>query len=389
MSDTRGPEYEDGEETVALPEAAPEPVPDDTTDFFVEAGAEQEAAVAEPARPRARLLPMWILLAAVVLVGVAWAVSDRYFGENGGVESVPLITAEDTPVKVRPADPGGVEVLDRDKYVYKSLTDDEPDAESVLPPPEEPMQRPSAEVSEAEALADPAQSVEPIEPVEESVAEVIEAAPEPVRPEELDVAALEPPEMQQQETEQEMDEAAEPRVETQPAELPEPATPEAEELLDAVAPEPEIVEAEPVPAPEPEPVPAPEPEPVPAPEPEPVPEPEPALEPEPEPEPALEPEAKVAPAATETVTAIVDGPGFMVQVGATQNEAAAGEGLERLAKKHEAILGTLDAVVVRADLGDKGVWYRMRVGPLATRGEADDVCGQLKAVDVGCYVVAN
>ncbi len=367
MSDTRGPEYEDGEETVAPPGAAPEPVPGDTTDFFVE--AEAEAVVTEEARPRARLLPMWILLAAVVLVGVAWAVSDRYFDESGGVESVPLITAEETPVKVRPADPGGVEVLDRDKYVYKSLTDDEPDAESLLPPPEEPMQRPSVEVSEAEALVDPA------EPAEESMAEVIEAAPEPARPEEPDVAAVAPQEMQHQETEQEMEEAAEPVVKNLPAELPEPATPEAEELLDAVTPEPKIVEAEPVPAPEPEPEP----------------------ESAPEPEPAPESEAKAAPAAAETVTettaettaATVDGPGFMVQVGSTQNEAAAGEELERLAKKHAALLGALDTVVVRADLGDKGVWYRMRVGPFAARDEANDVCGQLKAVDVGCYVVAN
>ena len=328
MSDTRGPEYGDGKETVAASEAAPE----ETADIFVEP---------EHTRPRARLLPMWILLAAVILVGVAWAVSERYLGESGGgPDSVPLITAKETPVKVRPDEPGGVDVPDRDKYVYKSLTDEEPDSEQLLPAPEEPMERPSVEVSE------------------------IEAPPEPVHPEELSVAAVEPP----LELETEVEEAVEQVVETAVALVEKPEVPaqQPQELLDAVTPEPE-----PAPEPIPEPEPTPEPEPVPTPEPEPAP----IFEPEPEPEPAAAP--------------IAAGSGFMVQVGATKNETAAQEGLARLAKQQAKILAALGTAVVRADLGDKGIWYRMRVGPLATRAEADDVCGQLKVVDVGCYVVAN
>ncbi len=347
MSDTRGPEYGDGEETVAASEAAPE----ETADIFVEP---------EHTRPRARLLPMWILLAAVILVGVAWAVSERYLGESGGgPDSVPLITAKETPVKVRPDEPGGVDVPDRDKYVYKSLTDEEPDSEQLLPAPEEPMERPSVEVSEIEAPPEQAVSGEP---AEESTAEAVEEAPEPVHPEELSVAAVEPP----LELETEVEEAVEQVVETAVALVEKPEVPaqQPQELLDAVTPEPE-------PAPEP----IPEPEPTPEPEPVPTPEPEPAPIFEPEPEPAAAP--------------IAAGSGFMVQVGATKNETAAQEGLARLAKQQAKILAALGTAVVRADLGDKGIWYRMRVGPLATRAEADDVCGQLKVVDVGCYVVAN
>ena len=120
-------------------------------------------------------------------------------------------------------------------------------------------------------------------------------------------------------------------------------------------------------------------------------EPEPAPEPTPEPkaEPATEAKTKAAAAPKQKATVSAGNSAFMVQIGASQNEKAAGESLARLAKKHPKILGSLDVVVVRADLGDKGVWYRMRVGPFAARGDAGTVCGQLKAVDVGCFVVAN
>jgi cell division protein FtsN len=358
MSDTRGPEYEGSEPSLAPPEAAPEA----TEDVFVE--AEAELVGSEDARPRARLLPMWILLAAIILVGVAWAVSDRYFGESSDGQSVPLITAEETPVKVRPEEPGGVDVPDRDKYVYKSLTDKEPDAEQLLPPPEEPMERPTVEVTEIEAP--PPESAEPAGLAEESVAEVVEEAPDPGSPDELAVVAVAPPDIQEEVLVEDVEpvvEAPAPRVDA-----PEAPIQQAEDLLDKVTLEPEPV---------PEPAPEPPSESVLVSEPE----------PEPEPAPVPEPEAKIEAKAAPSLSA--DNPGFMVQVGATQNEAAAGDGLTRFAKQHPSILAAFGTIVVRADLGDKGVWYRMRVGPFATRAEAAGVCGQLKAVDVGCYVVAN
>ncbi|MBR45044.1 MAG: hypothetical protein CMM31_00860, partial [Rhodospirillaceae bacterium] len=131
MSDTREPEFEpvrEGQAPAQTPAAE-----------IVE--GEAGAMPPEEIRPRARLLPMWILIAAVVVVGVAWALSDRYFGEPETAEAdLPLVTAQEAPVKVRPEEPGGVDVPDRDKYVYKSLTEEEPDAEQLLPPPEEPME---------------------------------------------------------------------------------------------------------------------------------------------------------------------------------------------------------------------------------------------------------
>ena len=318
MSDTREPDFEalDGE-------AAEIPAAD--------------------SRPRARLLPMWILIAAVGIVGVAWAMSERYFGESEGNKVVPLVTAEEMPVKVRPEEPGGVDVPDRDKYVYKSLTDDEPEAEQWLPPPEEPMQRPPVEVAKI-----PAPEMVTETPDLGSEQATLDA-PEPPPPSELGVAELAAAE--QSSAPVEAAEAAEESTADAGQMVEEAAQVViAEEALEAPI---EIVEADDA-----------------------------ALS-----EPPPDAEAPAAPVQSAALSA--DSPGFLVQIGATKNEAAANGEFARLAKKHPEVLSGLGSIVIRADLGDKGVWYRMRIGPFATRGEAGGVCGQLKAVDIGCFVVAN
>jgi cell division protein FtsN len=36
-------------------------------------------------------------------------------------------------------------------------------------------------------------------------------------------------------------------------------------------------------------------------------------------------------------------------------------------------------MVQKADLGSKGTWYRLRVGPIDNKGAADKLCSQLKS----------
>ena len=58
---------------------------------------------------------------------------------------------------------------------------------------------------------------------------------------------------------------------------------------------------------------------------------------------------------------------FRIQLGAFRTRAKAtrhGQGLQR---KHHGLLGRLDMVVVRVDLGSKGIFYRLRAGPFANR----------------------
>ena len=321
MSDTRGPDFEEVEDQILheTPDPSAQEVP------------------AEATRPRARLLPMWILIAAVVIVGVAWAMSERYFSEADVTASVPLVTAEETPVKVRPEESGGVDVPDRDKYVYKSLTDEEPEAEQLLPPPEEPMERPPIEVVEV-AASEPAPEV--MAEVEDAAMETATGqAPAPPPLDELVVAEVATP-------------MAEAEFMKEEAAVDEPSVEPSVEMVAAIEEAPKATEPEAAPAPAPEP--------------------------------------EISSAVPEQNASLrADSGRFLVQIGAAQNEAAANGEIARLAKKHPNILSLLSGIVIRADLGDKGVWYRMRVGPFATRGDANGVCGQLKAVNVGCFVVAN
>ena len=68
-------------------------------------------------------------------------------GQDGGAESlVPLIKAENKPIKVRPEKPGGMEVPNQDKLVYSRMNPGErpPPVEKLLPLPETPVAKPSA-----------------------------------------------------------------------------------------------------------------------------------------------------------------------------------------------------------------------------------------------------
>ena len=43
-------------------------------------------------------------------------------------------------------------------------------------------------------------------------------------------------------------------------------------------------------------------------------------------------------------------------------------------------------MVVRADLGAKGIYYRLRLGGFENQSEAQGVCGKLKSRGVSCFV---
>lgn len=76
-----------------------------------------------------------------------------------------------------------------------------------------------------------------------------------------------------------------------------------------------------------------------------------------------------------------------VQIAATKDEPSARAEFARLQKAHADLLGNLSATVVKADLGDKGVFYRIQAGPIADKAQADKLCAQLKPLGIGCIVV--
>ena len=96
--------------------------------------------------------------------------------------------------------------------------------------------------------------------------------------------------------------------------------------------------------------------------------------------------ASAASAPTATKATGKAGQGYMIQLSAVRNEANAKSEWARLVKKHADVLAGLELVIQRADLGAKGVFYRVRGGWFANRGEAKAICNELAKRNVGCLI---
>ncbi len=81
--------------------------------------------------------------------------------------------------------------------------------------------------------------------------------------------------------------------------------------------------------------------------------------------------------------------GYLVQVSSQRNEADAQASYRALQSKFPAVLGSRSPVIKRADLGDKGVYYRAMVGPFGSSDEASQFCGSLKTAGGQCVVQRN
>jgi outer membrane biosynthesis protein TonB len=234
----------------------------------------------EDARPRFRGLVaglIALLAIGVFAVGMWFAYQQglRQASVGGEAMNVPLIHADERPTKVKPENPGGMEVPDRDKLIY---TQKHPAVEHLLPPPEKPMPRPTAA---------------PQSPAAPSV-----APPPPTA-----AATVQPTQPQQL--------AAKPSAQTPSAPIG-PAKPTA---------------------------------------------------------------AQEARASTH---------GTRIQLGSVRGEEAARQEWERIKRANADLLASVSATPTRADLGEKGVFYRIQTAPLT---DADRICGELKRRNVGCIIV--
>jgi sporulation related protein len=81
--------------------------------------------------------------------------------------------------------------------------------------------------------------------------------------------------------------------------------------------------------------------------------------------------------------------GYVVQVSAQRSKADAEASFRSLQDKFPIQLGGRTAIVQRADLGAKGIYYRAMVGPFASAGDAGQFCGRFKAAGGQCIVQRN
>tara|TARA_R110000868_G_scaffold877_14_gene6631 strand:+ start:14583 stop:15395 length:813 start_codon:yes stop_codon:yes gene_type:complete len=94
----------------------------------------------------------------------------------------------------------------------------------------------------------------------------------------------------------------------------------------------------------------------------------------------------VAPATTTKTAPVASSAaaGYVVQLAAFRDEPSARDAFRKLQGKYPS-LTLLDADIQRADLGDKGIYYRLRAGYLS-KTDAQTLCADLEGKGQACFV---
>jgi hypothetical protein len=116
---------------------------DDRTDDFELVGDEREADYPSPSDRRVPTIALTMLVMALFAGGLwfAYHLGARH-APGGGGAGVPLIRADRTPDKVKPAEPGGMKIPDQNVSLYNEKPGIS-SIETLLPPPEKPLPRPA------------------------------------------------------------------------------------------------------------------------------------------------------------------------------------------------------------------------------------------------------
>ncbi len=257
-------------------------------DEFSPQGRDLRATLRTPSSRRGGFRWLTSVIAAITLVlfGVATWYAYVLGIRAGSGDQPPLIRADKKPEKVRPEQPGGMNVPHQDKTVYDRVAPEngEKQVEQMLPPPEEPVARPK-EPSAPPAAAAP-------------------SAPAETKTPETKAAEAKTPEQKPSGKK-----AAEPKAASSST-------------------------------------------------------------------PAAPPSAAEKPAG-----------GYRVQLAALESEEAAAQTIARLKSSHADLLRDLPLTIQRADLGAKGIYYRVQSAPVGDGAAAKALCESLRGRNVGCLIV--
>ena len=268
-----------------------------------------------------------LLFAGLIFYAYSWGTSDPDPGE------LPVIAAPSGVEKEPATNPGGMEVPYQDSMVLNPRAEQGDDVERLLPPPEEPQPRETAQQpAGASAQSTAGEETQPADPDAQPGA--------PAAGGQEDVAT------QGATTSDVIEETAVPERPT--PEMQEPGT-----LAEQQA-EPEAEPAETA-----------------------------TTEPEPQPEVAEEEATPEAPAAAATSGS------FVIQLASASNRDAVAGAWASMQQRHPEQLGNLQLHIEEADLGDRGVFYRLQAGPVSSREAADSLCAALQAQQQDCLVRAR
>jgi cell division septation protein DedD len=274
------------------------------------------------------------LLGAIALGG-ALAFAYKQSGGAGGGQP-PVVQADSRPVKEPPQQAGGKEFPHKNKLIYERLQNgDQPEAERIVPRQEE-LAMPAMPGGAVPAPAGVAPTPGAVATVDDPDGGPRRVKTMVVRP---DGSVMTPPEA--------------------PAAA--PMAPPQQQVAPGAAPQQVAFAAPPMPAP-----PVPQAAPMPAP-----------AAADPQPVAAIPPQPEVA--AAEAAPAPAKPSKFVVQVGSKQNQTEALATFADMQQKYPTLLASYRPMVQKADLGSKGVWYRLQIGPIVDKTAATKLCGQLKS----------
>jgi hypothetical protein len=80
---------------------------------------------------------------------------------------------------------------------------------------------------------------------------------------------------------------------------------------------------------------------------------------------------------------------YVAQLAALQSEAAVDQAWRRLSSQAPQLFSAAHLDVERADLGPRGVYFRVRAGYFPDRGEAARFCDRIRRMGQDCIVVAR
>jgi cell division septation protein DedD len=80
---------------------------------------------------------------------------------------------------------------------------------------------------------------------------------------------------------------------------------------------------------------------------------------------------------------------YVVQVGSKKNQTEALASFADMQQKYPALLANYRPMVQKADLGAKGTWYRLRIGPISDKTAAAKLCTQLKSQGMADCLVTS
>jgi hypothetical protein len=331
-------------------------------ELFPQRPISSDFAGSKPPYRKRRLISILVLV-AVIGAGVYL----RLAHTSSTPEEIPTIEAEG-PMKEKPEQPGGIPIPHQDVMAYQQLdnsaADNKPEADHMLPPPETPQAAAPtpAPADQAQANAPKVETLQ-LPPPPQLATTVTDSKPSiPPAPPAAAPSVTAPTVMAS--TESYSSSSVAPAPTAAPMAAVQNATP-------SPAPAPAAQTAQSV---------------------------ETVAPPASAPAAAVTPAAK-APAKTASVTtkkkstaatkesAAAGKGGYRIQLASIPDEASAQEAARHLQTKYASVLGKNHLHLVKADLGSRGIYYRVQSSPLGGDSQAHSMCDALKSAGAGCIVV--